>query len=579
MSRIRTTRSTLTGLLVAIALTVTSCVNLPGVEVESPTRQGKARTGGTVKAGVLRPRALDPADASDRSSQLIVRTMCDTLLGRDPKTGALVPGIAEKWAPTAKYGQTRILLTLRKDVYFPDGRQVDARVVVESLSRLAREETAGSMSELLRDVQGFDHIQGGTEEPPERSREFLTGVRVSDPFGVEIVVETEDAGWVRRLANPATAIVDDTVGRKDPLAFARQPVCAGPYRLAAPWNPGDPVIRLVRNQHYSGSPWGYTRRGAGYAKEILFYVYEASDLAYQAYAEHKWIDIVEVPPELRAEAMKQSKDYVDGNSHHVVYVGLPAQPGNPFERRTVRVALSQAIDRKRIVADAYAGSTVAASGFLPPIVGSAYRENACGEAIPDRSDPERARQAMGSAAEELRGKKVPFYFFDGYQNAAIVGSIAESWKAAFGLRVEPTPLSEADFLARVQGGFDGPFLYGWDGEQLAEPQAYLRALVGSGEEGNAGNFTDPVLDRYFENDVAPFGGTAGDGLATEQEQVLALERAESRVCELMPLIPLTFVRTHWLIRDDRLGSARDFRLDRFGDPALRELWAKPTKHP
>lgn len=575
MRRHHKTRAALAALIVALGLTATSCVSLPGVDVESPAPEGKARTGGTIKAGVLRPRALDPADASDRSSQLIVRTMCDTLLRKDPKTGALVPGIAEKWAPTAKYGQTRILLTLRKDVYFPDGRQVDARAVVDSLSRLAREETAGSMSELLRDVQGFDHIQGETEEPPDRSREFLTGVRVSDPFGVEIVVETEDAGWVRRLANPATAIVDDSVGREDPLAFARQPVCAGPYQLAASWNPGDPVIRLVRNQHYHGSPWAYSRRGAGYAKEVLFYVYEAPDLAYQAYAEHKWIDLVEVPLEVRKEAMKQAKDYVDGNSHQVVYVGLPAQPGNPFARRNVRVASSQAIDRKRIVADAYGGSTVAASGFLPPIVGSAYRENACEEAVPGEADSERARKTLGSRAAELRGKKLPFYFFDGYQNAAIVGSIAESWKSAFGWRVKPTPLSEQDFLSRVRGGFDGPFLYGWDGEQRAEPQDYLRALVGSGEEGNAGNFSDPVLDRYFENDVAPFGGTAGDGLATEQEQVLALERAEDRVCELMPLIPLTFVRSHWLIRDDRLGSARDFRLDRFGDPALRELWVKP----
>ncbi|MEQ4210113.1 ABC transporter substrate-binding protein [Actinopolymorpha sp. B9G3] len=562
--------------VVATALAATSCVTLPGgIEVESPAASVKAKAGQTIKVAVIRPGALDPADASDPSSQLIVRTMCDTLLRTDPETGELIPGIVEKWSTSTESGTTRILATLRKDVYFPDGRQVDARAVVDSLSRVAREETAGSMAALFRDIGGYEHIRGTTEEPPDRAREYLTGARVSDPFGIEIIVNGEDASWARRLANPASAIVDDEAGRRDPLAFARKPGCAGPYRLAASWNPGDPVIRLVRNPRYHGSPWGLTRDGAGYAKEILFYVYDTPEDAYKAYTDG-WVDIVQPPlAERPAAAKDQKKSYVGGNGHQAIYVGLPWQQGNLFEHEGVRVALSQAIDRKEIVAEAYAGSTDIATSFLPPLVGPAHDRDACAREAPASAAVERARETLASARGSLRGEKVPFYYYDGYQNAAIVTAIAASWRKAFGLVAEPKPLPDKDFLARAKGGFDGPFLMGWDGERMASPEAYLWNLVGTGEPGNVAKFSDPGFDRYYLKEVAPYGGRAGSGLATEEEQLLALRRAERRVCELMPAIPLTFVRSHWLVRDDRLGSARDFRLDHLGDPVLRELWVKP----
>jgi ABC-type transport system substrate-binding protein len=576
--RTPTPRRTLLALatVVAATLVATSCVTLPGdIEVDSPAARETAKTGGTLKVAVIRPGALDPADASDPSSQLIVRTMCDTLLRTDPETGALIPGIVEKWSTSTESGTTRILATLRKDVYFPDGRQVDARAVVDSLSRVAREETAGSMAPLFRDVAGYDHIRGTTEEPPERAREYLTGARVSDPFGIEIIVEGENAAWVRRLAHPASAIVDDTAGRRDPLAFARKPTCAGPYRVAASWNPGDPVIRLVRNPRYHGSPWGLTRDGAGYAKEILFYVYDTPEDAYKAYTDG-WVDIVSPPLAERAAVAKEAKkSYVDGNGHQAIYVGLPWQQGNLFEHEGVRVALSQAIDRKKIVAEAYAGSTDIATSFLPPVVGPAYQQAACVREAPATEAVGRARETLASARGRLRGEKVPFYYYDGYQNAAIVTAIAASWKQAFGLVVEPKPLPDKDFVASAKGGFDGPFLMGWDGERMASSEAYLWKLVGTGEPGNVARFSDPGFDRYYLKDVAPFGGRAGSGLATEEEQLLALRRAEGRVCELMPVIPLTFVRSHWLVRDERVGSAREFRLDHLGDPALRELWVKP----
>lgn len=566
-------------LLVALVFVLTACVDFPSVEVDHPTVKGNPRSGGTIKVGIVQPRTLDPADASDPASQLVVRTMCDSLLLTDPETGELVPGIAEKWVTSTESGGTRVNVTLRKDVKFPDGSTVDARAVVGALSRLAREETAGSMAPLFQSLGGYEEIQGRTEDARGRDREFLNSVRVSDPYGIEIwPVEGEYAGWVRRLANPAAAIVDDEAARADPLAFARQPVCAGPYQLTAPWNPGDPIIRLVRNEHYEGSSWGYTNDGVGYAKEILFYVFETPELAYEAYGE-KRVDVVQVPAAEQAAAKSaQAKSYAEGNGHDAVYVGLPWQSGNLFEDQVVRVALSQAINRTGIVKSAYGGGTIPATGFLPPVVGPSYRENACPTEVPSRAKPKLAQETLAQTQTKLRGQSVPLYYFDGYlPNAAVAAAIAKSWKSAFGLQVKPKPLAEEGFLARADGGFDGPFLMGWDGQRYATPESYLVGLAGTGEDGNLSQYSDPVLDRYFEDDLLPYGGRAGDGLATEEEQLLALKRAEARMCELMPVLPVTIAKSHWLVRASKFESARGAVLDRFGDPVLRELWLTKGK--
>lgn len=582
--------------IAALAVLATACASLPGIETESPEVSNKDATKGDVmKVGIVIPRALDPADASDPSSQLVARTMCDTVLNLDPETGELVPGIAESWATTTRSGQTTITLKLRQDVYFPDGTQVDARVVADSLSRLAREETAGSMHALFEDVQGYDFIRGIQEEegeevePPGRATQYLTGARVSDPFGIELIVEREDAEWVRRLANPATAVVDDAAGLDDPLEFARRPVCAGPYQLGAAWNPGDEIIRLVRNPEYHGSEWAYTSDGEGYAKEILFYVFDTVDAAYEAYAKGR-VDVAPVPTTIRQgvepvpapleeplpafDTMQDS--YLKGNSHLVMYVGLPGNPDGLFADENLRIALSQAIGRKGIASKVYGDDAVPATGFLPPVVGPAHRSKACSEQIPTTAQPAMAKASLSAAARQLDGQTVPFYFFSGYpSNETLVTAIAEKWKSALGVEVKPSPLEEKDFLSRIEsGGFDGPFLMGWDGERRGAPQAYLRELIGTGFGGNVTGFSDPGLDYYFENEIATRGGRAGDGLATEEEQLVALEQAEDLVCSLMPLIPVVDMQSHWLVNKDRIGSARDFKLNIWGEPALREFWVK-----
>jgi ABC-type transport system substrate-binding protein len=583
-------------LVTGLALTVTACASLPGIEVERPEiSDSDADIGGVMTVGLVTPRSLDPADASDASSQLIARTMCDTLLNVDPETGGLVPGIAEGWAVTTRHGLTTVTLKLRQDVYFPDGTQVDARVVADSLSRLAREDTAGSMHAMFSMVQGYEYIRGdspGDEdlEPPEGATERLTGVRVTDPYGVEILVGVEDAEWVRRLAHPATAIVDDAVGQEDPLEFARRPVCAGPYQLGAAWNPGDEIIRLVRNAEYRGSPWALSGDGSGYADEILFYVFENADEAYKAFAQSR-VDVAPAALSVR-QGNEPAVGFLEepvptfdtfenshhrGNSHLVIYIGVPGNPDGSFASPQLRTALSQAIDRASIAAEVYDGEAEVATSFLPPVVGPAHRPGACITQIPPTAEPVAAQESMSASTTQLDGQPVPFYYFDGYPgNEALVTAVAQSWHDSLNIVVEPTPLAEEDFLDRVAStGFDGPFLMGWDGDRTAAPQAYLRQLVGTGWDGNVTGFSDPQLDYYFENEIATQGGRAGDGLATQEEQLIALEQAETWVCELMPLLPIVSMKSHWMVNVDRLGSAREFTVGVLGEPVLRELWVKP----
>src|SRR5437879_3035814 len=81
-----------------------------------------ARPGGELRVGITRPCSIDPAMAFDPMGMLVVRTMCDPLVGYHPVTGATVPGLAESWQVSENGGHVNI--KLRKGVRFSDGSKV-----------------------------------------------------------------------------------------------------------------------------------------------------------------------------------------------------------------------------------------------------------------------------------------------------------------------------------------------------------------------------------------------------------------------------------------------------------------------
>lgn len=555
--------------VVAVALAGGCAV--PGQEeLQPPAAVKDAPSGspaGTLRVGITSPGTVDPGSAHLPAGQLVASTMCDTLVETDPVTGELRPGLAQQWRVTDD--GSHMTIKLRKGLKFSDGTKIDARAIVYSLSRLAKAEYASEMASLLQSVNGYPALHGEVESRSQSATERLIGVRVTDPLGVEIRLARPHAELLRALAHPATAPISRAADRRMGRAFARQPVCAGPYRLAKPYADGDKVVTLEAVRGYKSKNAAFTKGGVGYAERVEFHVFDSEAAAVDAYKAGR-LDIAPVPA-ARVDEANALGGLVVGNGDAVELLGLPTATDSPLRNPAARIAFSQALNRVRLVEEAWGGSRVPAAGYLPPALGVFHRASGCGENAPLEGDVDAARATLARARVDLAGQSLKLYFNDEFGYAKLAAAAAVQWREAFGVEVQPVPMPWEDYSKQVRGstGFDGAFRMSWSGT-FASPDAYLAPLFSTEGLGstNVGRYNERDFDRTLED--------RGRKTANAEERVLGYHDVEDFVCRDLPLIPVAFTATRWLIRET-VRSARPTALGVDGAPMLREFWLSASR--
>lgn len=113
-------------LLAAIPLALTACATTPS---EGSGEPGGSTAGGEITvAFAAEPGLLDPHSVSFSYASPIVRQVVDSLTQQEVGTGEIVPWLATGW--TINDDATEYVFTLRDDVTFSDGAELDAEVVV-----------------------------------------------------------------------------------------------------------------------------------------------------------------------------------------------------------------------------------------------------------------------------------------------------------------------------------------------------------------------------------------------------------------------------------------------------------------
>ena len=555
--------------LVAVGVSVLAASGCLQMQKDLPPRPvaavAGAEPGGTVTVGITAPTSIDPALVSpaDAAGSLVVRTMCDSLMATDPVTGDLRPDIAA--GVLLGRGGTILTVRLRRGVRFNDGSALTAADVVAALTRVARPAVASANAAMLHHVFGFQQLQDDEDKAHER----LSGLFAVDPRTVQIALTTADSGFVRTLATTVAVPIPRHDARDNGFgAFSRQPVCVGPYRLAAPWRPGDPTITLVRAAGYDGGNPGLTRAGRGWADRIAFRIYPTEAAAYDGYL-HGEVDVAQVPAASADTAIARlGAATVRGPDATLGYVGLPTTVA-PFDDPVVRRALSMSLDRNAIVRDIYHGGRTAAQGLYPPVVGDEiWRADACGGATPLTPDASGARALLGARLASLRRTAWPLYFDDEFANRALVTAAAAQWHHALGLDFHLVPMSFTDYLPKaVQApGFDGPFRLSY-ASASASSSDYVGDLLTSAsvDSSNATRFVDRVVEQEYAHEASTHLGAAAAG---------SWRVIEERFCAQMPLIPVTFNDQVWAWRPT-VGAAGGRQLDRAtGLPLLRETYRR-----
>jgi ABC-type transport system substrate-binding protein len=527
---------------------------------------GGARPGGALTVAISPPATLDPSNAFDPAGALVSSLVCEPLLQLDPVSGDLKPGIVRSWI-TSDRG-TRFTLRLRGGVRFQDGTKVTAKDVAESLDRVASRENASFLARDLTLVQGFATVHGDVETKNDNARRHLGGVKVLSANSLEIRLAASDADFIRVLAQPLAAPVSRKAVSADADAFARRPVCAGPYALAAPYKSGDAEIRLNRFAGYYAKDDTYTRGGSGYADFVTFRVFPKPADAVAAYQAGQ-IDVTQVPA---ADLATATAAAVTGQLLHapngsVLYLGLATGKGAPFSDAALRLALSKAVDRGAVRAAA-GGADLPATGFLPPNVGPTFRTKGCGTNAPATPTAGSPQGLPGRAGIDSLVSPVAFAFNDEFGNGAIAANLADQLAKAPKIRTSLAPMPWEEYSATGEGSppFNGLFLESWKASYVAG-DPYLYPLFHSNGVGqdNWSHFSDPTFDRLIAREAREVGD--------ETARRLEYRRVEDYLCRSMPMIPLLFRQNHFLVRTDRLGSAIPSFTERAtGQPALRELF-------
>jgi len=531
----------------------------------SPAAAPGTRRGGKISVGIAEPSSVDPATATDASGSLIVRTMCDPLIQLDPLTGALRPALAKSWG-IFDSGR-RFSVRLRRGVTFSDGSEVTADDAVFTLWRVASEGLASPLAGLLQPIEGFQAVHGDVRLNDANRRDHLSGLKVIDKYTFEISIGGEQADFLRLLSHPLASPVKRSAARKNLFDFAHRPVCAGPYVLDSPWQPGAPNVRLVRSRSYSAKNAAYTAGGRGYADTIDFRVVGDRAGELNQFGSGT-LDVAHAPLTGVEGSTVDESQLVRGASPLVEYLGLPVGK-KPFYDPQVRVALSQALDRRQLAAHEEGGSAVPARGFLPPTLGPTYRPGACGAGAPETADVAGARATLANAHVSLTGQPVKLYFNDEFGRGRMVAEVARQWREAFGLDAELVPVPWTRYLQLGSGvGFDEPFRISW-AAPIPSADSYLGALFDSSATAvaNFGHFRDPLFDRALTY--------VARRSTVEKDSRVDYQKLEDLVCRRMPTIPLTIATTNILVNQAKLGLARTSGVDRTtGDAVLREVYLK-----
>ncbi|MGJ7505909.1 ABC transporter substrate-binding protein [Variovorax sp. GT1P44] len=310
-----------------------------GLSTEALAQAGKPERGGTVIA------AVDPAAISTLNTHLTSLTSslfmadvwADGLMSYD-RTGKRIPRLATDWQ-VSEDGKTYVF-NLRKGVKWSDGQPFTAEDVVFTLNNFAKFNTyLGKLVPLIDKAEAPDAntFRLVLKQPLTATLDLFD--KEVFPLMPKHVYDGTDVA-----TNPAN----------------RAPVGLGPFKFQS-WESGR-SITFVRNPNYWDQPKPYLdsvvfalipnaqqRLNAISREEVHWFRPEAAQIASARQAEKggkfKVIEIENNAPE---------RAVVDFNMRRA-----------PLDNVKVRQALFQAIDRERVVADAYQGLAFTAKNAIP----------------------------------------------------------------------------------------------------------------------------------------------------------------------------------------------------------------------
>lgn len=276
---------------------------------------------------------LDPMRSAAAGNIETYGQIYSRLLRRDPETGKLEPGLAEKW----EVSQDGLTYTFHlRDAQFSDGSPITAADVAFSLERIHSDKKSAYPAPL----GAVDTIKAGDDR--------TVVVTLKSPFAPFLGnVEIWNMGIVSKA----------DVEKRGEDAFVKAPLTSGPYAVKE-WKPNEKLV-LEPNPHY----W---RKGYPKSDATVELMEIASPETRQAMIKAGEVDVMRSVPWAQVDDLKKVET-VDMRLEPstTIYMTLLSEKREPFSNLKARQAAAYAIDNKAMTKAVTHGYAQPANTTLP----------------------------------------------------------------------------------------------------------------------------------------------------------------------------------------------------------------------
>lgn len=402
---------------------------------------------------------LDPMRSAAAGNIETYGQIYSRLLRRDPETGKLEPGLAEKW----EVSQDGLTYTFHlRDAQFSDGSPITAADVAFSLERIHSDKKSAYPAPL----GAVDSIKAGDDR--------TVVVTLKSPFAPFLGnVEIWNMGIVSKA----------DVEKRGEDAFVKAPLTSGPYAVKE-WKPNEKLV-LEPNPHY----W---RKGYPKSDATVELMEIASPETRQAMIKAGEVDVMRSVPWAQIDDLKKVETIdMRLEPSTTIYMTLLSEKREPFSNLKARQAAAYAIDNKAMTKAVTHGYAQPANTTLPGSIEFHDKDN---PGIPQ--DVAKAKQLLAESGMQGREVKILATADAAAQQLALL--LQAQWQA-IGLKpVIVNVDSGAWWDATGKGDYDAAA--NWWYNETPDPDLAVRwAVCGSCGSSSYNTFYEnPKVDELVE---------------------------------------------------------------------------------
>ncbi len=425
---------------------------------------GTVKKGGTLKAGLDGDiLTFDPLTSGAYADREVYYNVYDTLVAFDTNL-QIVPALVEKWeTPDPK----TYILHIRKDVKFHDGTDLNADAVKFNLDRYLTDKASRRKAEI----------------------DTITAVDVVDPYTVKLTLKAPFAPLLPTLADRSGMILSPKVVQAlGPDALALKPIGAGsgPFKFVEAVK--DDHITFERNANY----WKKDASGAQlpYVDKVTYRpITDATVLLTNIKTGY-----LDVTYQIAAKDVAGVKSGSELSFKEVAGLGFNAiefsTMKEPFNKKELRQAVAEALDRDQINKTVYFGVNTVGQGAIPP---SSWAFDA--SLKPYGANIARAKEYL-KAGGKPDGFTFDLKISSGSPTTTQLAQLIKDQLAKAGITMNIVQQERTKTSTDQQSGDFQALTFGWSGRP--DPDGNLYNIFHTGGGLNYGGYSVPQVDDLLE---------------------------------------------------------------------------------